>query len=125
MRVYNLLREAWSVGSVDYSAAKIRSRFLIIALCGDSDLSRANRESAPRLFDIPLDTLRKEFRLILAGSPKATNPEFRRRQARRASNPCSLGERRLTLTNTPLTSRSEQNRERSTQCWDETLKSVK
>ncbi len=71
VRVYNLLREAWSVGSVDYSAAKIRSGFLIIALCGDSDLSRAIRESAPRLFDIPLDALRKEFRLILAGSPES------------------------------------------------------
>jgi type VI secretion system protein VasG len=70
-RVYNLLREAWSVGSVDYGAQRVRSGFVLIALCADTDLARAIRDSAPALLDIPVDKLRKEFLFIVGGSPES------------------------------------------------------
>ncbi len=70
VRVYNLVRDAWTVGSIDYGAEKVRTGFLLIALLGNQEIARAIRECAPKLFDIPLDALRKEFRLITGGSPE-------------------------------------------------------
>ena len=69
-RIFNLIRDAWTAGSIDYSAEQVRSGFLLIALLSDEDLTRAVRDSAPKLFDVDLNALRKEFRLITGGSPE-------------------------------------------------------
>ncbi len=70
VRIFNLIRDAWTIGSIDYGAQQVRTGFLCVALLADADLVRALRESAPKLFDIPVDALRKEFRLITGGSPE-------------------------------------------------------
>jgi type VI secretion system protein VasG len=73
VRIFNLIRDAWTIGSVDYGAQQVRTGFFLVALLSDADLARATRDSAPKLFDIPMESLRKEFRLITGGSPETQN----------------------------------------------------
>jgi type VI secretion system protein VasG len=74
VRLYNLLREAWAVGSLDYSAGQIRSGFLVIALRADDELARVLPDVSRALRDISADQLRREFRLIVGGSPESNVP---------------------------------------------------
>jgi type VI secretion system protein VasG len=68
-----LMREAWTMASVQYGEGHIRTGHLIVALLADETLAPLARE-ASRQFDlIAPDTLRKEFAQITATSTEAAS----------------------------------------------------
>jgi type VI secretion system protein VasG len=67
-RVVRLLSEAWSVGSVEYSASQIRSAFILTALLGSDSLSHFATASCPELQRISIEALRNDLVSICANS---------------------------------------------------------
>jgi len=67
-RIVRLLSEAWSLGSVEYSATQIRSAFLLAALLTSDTLSSFATNSCPELKRISVETLRSELLSICANS---------------------------------------------------------
>ncbi len=67
-----MLLEAWTLGSIDYSAGQIRTGFTIIALATNDDLSRLMREVSREFQKIQPDALRKDFPSIVANSNEET-----------------------------------------------------
>src|SRR5215467_1328250 len=66
-----MLTEAWVLGSVDYGAHQIRTGFTILALSTNEELARIVREVSKELQKIHVETLRKDFRAIVASSSEA------------------------------------------------------
>ena len=64
----SLLRDAWLVASVQFSAAKIRSGMLLLALLGHDRLGKAVIESVPELAKIGVPSLNASLLKITAGS---------------------------------------------------------
>jgi len=64
------LSEAWTVGSLDFGAAQVRSGFCILAIAASPDLARLMREVTREFQKISEETLRKNFWAIVAGSPE-------------------------------------------------------
>ena len=71
----DMLSEAWSLGSIDYGAASIRSGFTILALASDEDLARMMREVSREFQKINADSLRKDFQQIVASSSEESVAE--------------------------------------------------
>ena len=69
-----MLKEAWSFGSLNFGAGQIRSGYTILALVLDSDLSRMVRDSLPELGRINAESLRSTFETIVGGSPETARP---------------------------------------------------
>src|SRR5262249_43738484 len=67
-RIVRLLSEAWSLGSVEYSATQIRSAFLLTALLTSDTLSSFATNSCPELKRISVETLRSELLSICGNS---------------------------------------------------------
>jgi len=67
-RIIRLLSEAWSLGSVEYSASQIRSAFLLTALLASDTLSQFATNSCPELKSISVETLRANLLEICANS---------------------------------------------------------
>lgn len=67
-----MLLEAWTIGSIDYSAAQVRTGFTILALATNDDLSRLMREVSREFQKIQPDALRKDFASIVANSNEQT-----------------------------------------------------
>jgi type VI secretion system protein VasG len=67
-RIVRLLSEAWSIGSVEYSASQIRSAFILTALLGSDNLSHFATASCPELQRISVETLRNDLLSICANS---------------------------------------------------------
>src|SRR5215469_2371081 len=63
-----MLTEAWTLGSIDYSAGEIRSGFTILALVTNEELARMVREVTREFEKIQPEGLRKDFGSITAGS---------------------------------------------------------
>jgi len=63
-----MLTEAWTIGSVEYGATKIRSGHTILALVANDELGRLIRGVSRELERISPEDLRKEFANILAES---------------------------------------------------------
>ncbi len=66
--VIRMLTEAWTIGSIDYNAAQIRSGFTILALRTQEDLIRLMNEVSREFQKIQAEDLRKNFASIVAGS---------------------------------------------------------
>ncbi len=64
----NMLTEAWTLGSIDFGANKIRSGHTILALASDEDLSRLMREASKEFQKINADSLKKDFAQIVSRS---------------------------------------------------------
>jgi type VI secretion system protein VasG len=64
------LTTAWSIGSLDFDATRIRSGFVILALFSDNELQRMVQELSRELRSIEPETLRRDFGKIVAGSPE-------------------------------------------------------
>src|SRR5579871_5019778 len=60
-RIIRLLSEAWSLGSVEYSASQIRSAFLLAALLSSDTLSSFATNSCPELKRISVEALRGDL----------------------------------------------------------------
>ena len=67
----DLITESWTLGSIDFAAAQVRSGFTILALVTHRDLSRLARDVSRELGKINPDTLKKDFAGITVGSSEA------------------------------------------------------
>ena len=63
-----MLTEAWTLGSIDFGSAQIRSGYAILALVSNEELSRMVRETSRELQKINADALKKDFNNITATS---------------------------------------------------------
>jgi type VI secretion system protein VasG len=63
-----MLTDAWTLGSVDYGAAHVRTGHTILALLADDDLARMVKEVSREFTKIPLESLRKDLPAISAHS---------------------------------------------------------
>ncbi len=68
--VVDLAREAWVLGSIDYSGIQTRSGYLLLALLSDRSLSQLAAEMSPELTKIHPETLARDLTTILAESPE-------------------------------------------------------
>ena len=64
----DMLSEAWTIGSLDFGAAQVRTGFCILAIVGSGDLSRMMREVTREFQKISSEALHKDFWDIVAGS---------------------------------------------------------
>src|SRR5438128_4815834 len=64
----DLMREAWTVGSLDYNGNRIRSAFLLTALLTERTLSSRLRSSSQELSKIPADRLKNEVATLMEES---------------------------------------------------------
>jgi type VI secretion system protein VasG len=63
-----MLKEAWTIGSVDYAGKEVRSGFAIVALLCEEDLTRTVPEISRSLTDIRPEVLKREFFKIVSQS---------------------------------------------------------
>jgi type VI secretion system protein VasG len=68
LEIMDLMREAWTLASLDYNSHRIRSGFLLAALLSERSLSARLRTSSPELAKIPVDRIQREVQAIIAGS---------------------------------------------------------
>jgi type VI secretion system protein VasG len=64
----DMLSEAWTIGSIDFGSAQVRTGFCILAIAASGDLSRLMREVTREFQKISAETLHKDFWNIVAGS---------------------------------------------------------
>src|SRR4051812_22940107 len=72
--IRRMLTEAWTLGSVDYGAAQVRSGHTILALAADDELARLMREVSREFQKINADSLRMDFAAIVARSSEESQP---------------------------------------------------
>jgi len=63
-----MLSDAWTIGSLDFGAAQVRTGFCILAIANSGDLSRLMREVTREFQKISAEALQKDFWNIVAGS---------------------------------------------------------
>jgi type VI secretion system protein VasG len=67
-KVMDLVREAWLLASVEYSAQSVRTGHLLLAMLANPDLAMQVLASAPQFSRISAETLQKELRDITSGT---------------------------------------------------------
>jgi type VI secretion system protein VasG len=67
-RLPRLIQDAWLMASVEYGADKVRSGHLILSMLANDDLARLAREISKEFHLISVESLRKDFAAITAGS---------------------------------------------------------
>ena len=67
-RIPRLLSEAWSLASIDFGAATIRSGHLLLALLENDDLARLAHESSAEFQKVSVEELHKHLVDLVAGS---------------------------------------------------------
>ncbi len=72
--ILKMLTEAWTLGSIDFDAAQIRTGHTVLALLSNDELSRLTREISREIQKIQPDSLRKDFATIVADSHEETVP---------------------------------------------------
>ncbi len=70
--VLKMIREAWTIGSLEYGATSVRSGYTVLALVTDDELSRLVREVSKEMQKIDPESLRKDFLTITAQSDEET-----------------------------------------------------
>ncbi|HTA69127.1 MAG TPA: type VI secretion system ATPase TssH [Bryobacteraceae bacterium] len=63
-----MLTEAWTIGSLDFGAAQIRTGFIVLALATNDELIRLMKEISKEFQKIQGEALRKDFAAIVSGS---------------------------------------------------------
>jgi type VI secretion system protein VasG len=66
----DMLSDAWTIGSIDFGSAQVRTGFCILAIAASGDLSRLMREVTREFQKISAEALHKDFWNIVAGSPE-------------------------------------------------------
>ena len=116
-----MLTEAWTIGSLDYGAAQVRTGHTLLALLANDELARMVKDISRELDEDPGRGAAEGFR----GDHRAIRPRKRRgarggrasagvRRRRRRAAPAAA--RRRTSTRTRSTSPSAPSRERSIPC---------
>src|SRR5450755_346122 len=70
--LFRMLREAWTIGSLEFGAGQVRSGAAILALVSDEELSRIAFDVSKELRKIEPEALRKVLPSILAESREYT-----------------------------------------------------
>jgi len=68
-----MMTEAWTIGSIDFEAGRIRSGFTILALLTNDELARIVRETSKELQKIQVESLRKDFLQIVSASSETAH----------------------------------------------------
>jgi type VI secretion system protein VasG len=63
-----MFTEAWTIGSLEFNASKVRTGHLILALRSVDELARLTQGVSKELEKIPAETLKKDFASIVAGT---------------------------------------------------------
>jgi type VI secretion system protein VasG len=66
--ILKMFTEAWTIGSIDFEASRIRTGHTILALASNDELSRLMREVSREFNKIQAESLRKDFPTLVAGS---------------------------------------------------------
>jgi type VI secretion system protein VasG len=66
--ITDVMREAWSMSSLDFASHRIRSGVLLTALLTDRTLSMRARSASVELAKIPAEQMHKDLAAIIAGS---------------------------------------------------------
>ena len=69
-----MLTDAWTLGSVDFGARRIRSGHALVALLSSDELSRLARDASRELGRIPAEELRRDLQKIVASSAEEAGP---------------------------------------------------
>ena len=68
LELLDLMREAWTLASLDYNAARLRSGHLLTALLTERSLALRMGASVPALSKLPAERLQQDLPAIIAGS---------------------------------------------------------
>ncbi|HUS06613.1 MAG TPA: AAA family ATPase, partial [Bryobacteraceae bacterium] len=63
-----MIREGWTIGSIDYGASEVRTGHTLLALTSDEKLARMVREVSKEFQKIEPELLRKDFLAIVKGT---------------------------------------------------------
>ena len=66
--VLEMLKAAWTIGSIDFNAGEVRTGFTVLALVSEPELARIMREVSREFQKIEAESLRKDFAAIVAES---------------------------------------------------------
>ena len=66
--VLKMMSEAWTIGSLDFGASRIRSGHAILALTSNDELARMTHDVSKELHKIQPELLRKDFLSMVEGS---------------------------------------------------------
>jgi type VI secretion system protein VasG len=94
-----MFSEAWSIATLNFEATEIRTGHALMALLSEEGLARLLRETSKELQKISIESLRKDFDDIVAGSaetPAASPSEVE------AGTDADAGEKQRTATHTPF-----------------------
>ena len=72
--VLKMLTAAWTLGSIDFGADRIRTGFIVLALVSDADLARIAKDVSKELQKIEPEALRKDLLSIVGGSAEDSGP---------------------------------------------------
>jgi type VI secretion system protein VasG len=67
-----MMTEAWTIGSIDYGAAQVRTGFTVLALVSNDELARLVRDISREFQKIQPEALRKDFLAIIGESSEET-----------------------------------------------------
>jgi len=68
--IVKMFSDSWTIGSLDFGSAQIRSGFTILAIASSDELARMMREITSEFQGINPEVLKKDFWTIVAGSPE-------------------------------------------------------
>src|SRR2546427_2863644 len=66
--VLKMMTEAWTIGSIDYGAGRVRTGHTILALATNEELARIVNETSKEFQKIQAADLKKEFQNVIGGS---------------------------------------------------------
>ncbi|MBX9603054.1 MAG: type VI secretion system ATPase TssH [Bryobacteraceae bacterium] len=72
--ILKMMTEAWTLGSIDFNAGKVRSGYCILALATNEELKRMVGEFSREMQKIEGALLKKDFAQIVAGSHEDATP---------------------------------------------------
>ncbi len=72
--IVDLMREAWTLSSLEYGASKVRSGYLLAALLTDRALAPRAKSASPELAKIPSDQFARDVKALVAGSAEDAEP---------------------------------------------------
>jgi len=67
-KLVEMFTEAWTIGSVDFGAQRVRSGHTILALASDPELARMVSDASKEFAKIPSEALKKDLAAIVASS---------------------------------------------------------
>src|SRR5262249_34850302 len=86
-QVVTLMREGWTLASLDYGSARIRPGHLLTALLSEETLAPIGREASAQLARIPPEALRRESPSLTATTGEAGTPQAAEAGAPAAGGP--------------------------------------